>query len=622
MRHLLTTLITTLVLAGSIPSAIGQGTQIPEDDRRQLPPTRSQPPTTPKQQLLQPADFVECYNSMGRPEMAVVAVLNIEHGDALVEQRAFVDDLSLDLARRFSTIPQFRMVASGRVAAMREDPAYQQRVNANPNGASQLTAERLDADLVIILLCRPTKEMAGGVTEYACSFEILDNARGRQIGGRSFTIQGAGVRTTPNDRRRLIEDVAKYTTNEIVSQANQRCAHNTTPSQDNSGGLGVAQELTVTLTGDYQDQDIRDIVSEVRRLRSIQWIDPNPRISSNPPSVEFELEATKGGFDLGDELSAGIFMAIEKDAQFVSANATGVQLSIQDPIYSTWMGEETRRNKRSRSDFRDLYRDKGQPKVMVLVREVEGITDRALVYWYWHYAVVPAVETSEAAGVRNAGGEAVRNSFGRVLRRSARMRPSSPTAIGMDMQSRGVDAENMNNDLELFKSLQSMGIDYMVEIRGRIDLRNDRSEPMRFTASLFNVQTTEELALTDDIGCNPLAGDPVAGAECATDIGGRLAAQTLDMLRNTWLDEPDWMKVVITDANTAREADRIQQAIEAVVGVDYVSFLALGDRGMVLEVAHFGADRDIRKALEQGDLPFELEIAEGTTRSTLRLQLK
>lgn len=614
LRVLLLTAITLAMLSAS--GVYAQGTQIPENDRRQPPPRLQDPPKTERESELGAADFLDCYNQMDRPLMAVVAVLNMEHGDALVEQRAFVNDLGLDLGRRFSSVREFRMIGSGVIDAMREDPEYQRRVNANPGGAAQLTAEKLGADLVIVLLCRPTKELAGGVTEYACSFEILDNRRNdaRQLGGRSFTLKGAGVRTGANERRQLIENYAKHTTNQIVTQLNGRCGGG------NDGA--VADELIVRLSGAYQDQDIAKLVEQIRRLESVDWISRSPRIESTPPSIEFDLTAYKSGADLGTELSSAIFMAIQKDAQFVKANATHLELSIQDPIYSTWMGPRNDKNKDSRAAFQRLYREKGSPQVLLMTREVSGTTDRVVVPWYWYYEILPAVEPNEAIAVRNAGGAAVRSSFGRTFIDAARIRPMDALPLGMNMTDRGVEPENMNSRIELVRSLKDLGVQYMVDLQGTIDLRNNRDKPMTFSATLYDAQTGQVIAFTDSVGCSALAGDPVMGAECATDIGNRLAAQTLDMLRNAWLDNPDWMRVVIADASTAREADRIQEEIESVDGVEFVTFRAFGTEGLILEVAHFGADRDIRKALEQGDLPFGLEVSVGTTSSVLQLQLR
>jgi hypothetical protein len=321
-----------VALGAALTSVVSaQGTPIPEDGQRQPAPKRQAPPSRPAEQLLTPDDFADCYDAMGRPTLAVIAVLNIPHGQANVPDRSFVDNLSVDLGRRFSSNSRYRVVSAGRVATLREDAEYQRRVNANPAGAAQLTADELDADMVIILLCRPGQQFADLSFEYDCSFEIVDNRRGRQLGGRTFALKGPSTRLSQAERRQLVENTVKYTTNEIIGQLMGHCDDSPgEPNRRDGGfGAGVEQELTVRVLGDYENEDIRQIVREMRGLRAVTWVDPNPRVGTNPASIELDMEATKGGFDIGDDLAAGIYMAIGKDAQFVDAGATSVTLSVQ-----------------------------------------------------------------------------------------------------------------------------------------------------------------------------------------------------------------------------------------------------------------------------------------------------
>lgn len=609
---------------------------------------RRQPPTQQAPEGPDLGSFLACYDRQQRPTVAIVDILAAPRGQVTGEQQAFGERFGRAVRDQFSD-RRIRVAAADRNAQFRDNAELDRLLGISATAAAGKIGEQLGCEVVFLLIMRPVRATADGGTEYDCEYEVIDVARNRSMGGNLWTMSSPGPRETAQRRRSELLKLSGFVAREMMKEyVAYHCGETpvapliTTPSAPvqtpapvtsvpriegpiEREFVGPFREVDLRVMGEFDDWETGHIVRGIRNLEYIETVLDGPFIRNDGEQkyVQMTISAAGTPFDLGDELAGGLFLATGKDSRLREADEQQMVLEVKNPTYSTWIGRESPRNRGARAALRRAYQRAGEPVLPVIIRQVTGkdFNEGTMVArnWYWFYPF--RFDLWEDAGDNRAySGEAV-----------ARSVASHLNNVGIDTLNaqRAFDAASDQDlapeELQRSATLQRVlrdryGTEMLAEGSGELSRRVDQVS-VSYGFSVMDLASGRDLANTQTAARVVPFGDLAAG-RFTNEVAEELAGQLIEALMQRWERGTDKLSIVMVDADTIRESDRVRSYLEENVDqVVYSNFRGLGSEGQVIEIAHRGAGDAIRTALTDGSMGVRFTLEEGTTSGRLRVSL-
>lgn len=602
------------------------------------------------------ADYACAYRAAGEPLMVVADVLDNPTGRS--------DNVYETVANQFMTLLRghlqqpaggagVRMLGAAESDRFRLDTEAIRRARISLGAAGGYIAERLNAELVVVVRLNPTPS-AGSVAEMSIGYEVLDTTFANP---RLIASNAGRLRFRINDSADMLEDsrdqawqtamdimrgmVDRYGGCEPREPTPERAERDRAPAAPGNDRrpaerpeVAGGSEFTITVTGQIDDWEIGPIRDTLARMPSVVRLLGDPVVDNRVDELEQQFRRTRvsfdvlgrsGGFDVSQDFAVAFLIATGKDVRIVSSRQRDLVMEVRDPIHSVWLGPQSPANRGAREALRNAYEMRGAPPVLVLIDEIVGrdyrterlVQDR---HWRWWHGLDDRErpiwedvgnQRAFAAGAITTG---IIDAFGQLGIDVI----DDLDGVASDMREAGLIVEGAEGPTveELRRFARGRyGVELVITGRGEISRRADRAT-MAFSFRGAQPGTRRTLVSTQT-AARELPFEDLLSGRPTNEIARELAAQIIDDLARAWTGSRSRMQVVITDALGQEDQQVIRAALEGVEGVGYVAFRSLGESALVLEVTHAAAGDAIREAIAGIDSPFRVQLEPGTTQNRL-----